>query len=121
IGLLMNGLLKVPMQFSILLIGILVFAFYQYNSPPIFFNKYELHKIEQSDYAPRVAVLKAEHEQVFEEKQEQILRLTEALDRDDEAVISDVRDQLQQADVRAKEIREDLVTLMQENDALADT
>ncbi|MEC3881566.1 sodium:solute symporter [Parapedobacter sp. 10938] len=121
IGLLMNGLLKVPMQFSILLIGILVFAFYQYNSPPIFFNKYELHKIEQSDYAAQVEALKAEHKQVFEEKQEQIHRLTAALDREDEAVIADVRDQLGQADVRAKEIRGDLVALMQENDAQADT
>ena len=121
IGLLMNGLLKVPMQFSILLIGILVFAFYQYNSPPIFFNKYELHKIEQSSYAAQVDELKAAHKQVFDEKQEQIHRLTAALDSDDEAVVSDVRNQLQQADVRAKEIRADLVALMQENDALADT
>ena len=121
IGLLMNGLLKVPMQFSILLIGILVFAFYQYNSPPIFFNKFELHKIEQSRYAAEVEQLKAEHKQVFDEKQEQIHRLTEALDKDDEAVIADVRDQLQQADMQAKEIRADLVALMQENDALADT
>ncbi|HWK58978.1 MAG TPA: sodium:solute symporter, partial [Parapedobacter sp.] len=121
IGLLMNGLLKVPMQFSILLIGILVFAFYQYNSPPIFFNKYELHKIEQSRYAAQVNELKAEHKQIFDEKQEQIHRLTAALESDDEAVISDVRSQLQQADVRAKEVRADLVELMQENDAFADT
>jgi len=121
IGLLMNGLLKVPMQFSILLIGILVFAFYQYNSPPIFFNKYELHKIEQSRYAAQVDELKAEHKQIFDEKQEQIHRLTAALESDDEAVISDVRSQLQQADVRAKEVRADLVELMQENDAFADT
>lgn len=121
IGLLMNGLLKVPMQFSILLIGILVFAFYQYNSPPIFFNKYELSKIEQSQYASQVEELKAEHRQVFDEKQEQIHRLTAALDNDDEATISDVRLQLQQADERAKEIRTSLVSLMQKNDALADT
>lgn len=121
IGLLMNGLLKVPMQFSILLIGILVFAFYQYNSPPIFFNKYELHKIEQSDYSAQVDALKTEHKQVFEEKQAQIHRLTAAIDQKDEAVISDVRAQLLQADIRAKEIRDGLVTLMQENDALADT
>ena len=121
IGLLMNGLLKVPMQFSILLIGILVFAFYQYNSPPIFFNKYELHKIEQSSYAAQVDELKAEHKQVFDEKHEQIQRLTAALDRDDEAVIADVRSRLEQTDLRAKEIRGDLVALMQENDALADT
>ncbi len=38
IGLLMNGLVKVPMQFLILLIGVLVFSFYQYNKSPIYFN-----------------------------------------------------------------------------------
>mgnify|MGYP001239281150 CR=1 FL=1 len=121
IGLLMNGLLKVPMQFAILLIGILVFAFYQYNSPPIFFNKYELHRIENSPYAAQVEALKTEHHAIFEDKQKQIHRLTEALDADDETVIADVRNQLQSADERAKEIRQNLVELMQQNDALADT
>lgn len=121
IGLLMNGLLKVPMQFAILLIGILVFAFYQYNSPPIFFNKYELNKIENSSYAAEVDALKAEHTSIFEEKQEQIHRLTEALGNGDEAVIADVRKQLHSADERAKAVRADLVSLMQENDSLADT
>ncbi len=121
IGLLMNGLLKVPMQFAILLIGILVFAFYQYNSPPIFFNKYELHKIEQSAYAEQVDALKAEHQVIFEEKQAQIHRLTDALDADDEAVVADVREQLRHADERAKAVRADLVELMQQNDSMADT
>src|SRR5690606_31182172 len=121
IGLLMNGLLKVPMQFSILLIGILVFAYYQYNSPPIFFNKYELNKIENSDYAPKVNELRAKHQSVFDEKQQQIHRLTAALDRNDEATIADVRIQLREADQEAKTIREELVTLMQENDENADT
>src|SRR5690606_39811356 len=39
VGLLMNGLVKVPMQFLILLIGALLFTFYQFNPGPIFFNK----------------------------------------------------------------------------------
>jgi len=121
IGLLMNGLLKVPMQFAILLIGILVFAFYQYNSPPIFFNKYELNKIEGSSYAPEVTALKAEHKLIFEQKQQQIHRLTEALDNDDHTAIADVREQLRNADKRAKEIRTDLVELMERNDGMADT
>ena len=38
LGLLINGLVKVPMQFLILLIGVLVFSFYHYNKAPIFFN-----------------------------------------------------------------------------------
>src|SRR6476659_8667826 len=64
VGLLINGLVKVPMQFAILLIGALVFTFYQFNPSPVFFNealvtkahstvyKAELEKIENaySDY-----------------------------------------------------------------------
>ncbi len=42
LGLIMNGLIKIPMQFLILTIGTLVFAFYQYHAPPIFFNKVEV-------------------------------------------------------------------------------
>lgn len=121
IGLLMNGLLKVPMQFSILLIGILVFAFYQYNSPPIFFNKYELNKIEQSEYAAQVDALKAQHEAIFDQKRVQVDRLTAALEADDQAVVDDVRVRLRDSDLQAKQVRADLVELMQQHDAHADT
>lgn len=121
IGLLMNGLLKVPMQFSILLIGILVFSFYQYNTPPIFFNKLELNKIENSAYQPQVAELKAKHQEVFESKKADIDRLTDALAANDEQQIDEVRVRLQEADAEAKAIRADLVTLMKENDSKADT
>jgi uncharacterized sodium:solute symporter family permease YidK len=51
LGLIMNGLIKIPMQFLILLIGILVFAFYQFNRPPMFFNQYEVKQIKNSNYA----------------------------------------------------------------------
>lgn len=51
LGLLMNGLVKIPMQFLILLIGVLVFTFYQFNKAPAFFNNYELERLEQSTYA----------------------------------------------------------------------
>ena len=37
-GLLMNGIVKVPMQFFILLLGVLIFVFYSYQKPPIYFN-----------------------------------------------------------------------------------
>ncbi len=50
LGILMNGIVKVPMQFFILIIGVLVFAFYQFNSAPAFFNDYELKRLENSSY-----------------------------------------------------------------------
>ncbi|MDI3322065.1 sodium:solute symporter [Pinibacter soli] len=47
-GLLMNGIVKVPMQFLILLIGALIFTFYQFNQAPIFFNQAQVNKLAAS-------------------------------------------------------------------------
>ncbi len=62
LGLLMNGLVKVPMQFAILLIGVLVFAFYQYNNEPIFFNQSQLKVLEKSKYKDSLAILKTDYD-----------------------------------------------------------
>jgi solute:Na+ symporter, SSS family len=54
-GLLANGVVKVPMQFFILFIGATVFAFYQFTAPPLFFNPYELERVRQGPQATRFA------------------------------------------------------------------
>jgi len=51
IGLLMNGLLKVPLQFFILFLGVLVFIFFQFEKPPVFFNENTIEKVLQTDQA----------------------------------------------------------------------
>jgi len=50
-GLIMNGFLKVPFQFFILLLGVVVFVFYQYRTPPIHFNPKNINEIKNSKYA----------------------------------------------------------------------
>ena len=57
LGLLMNGLVKVPMQFLILLIGALLFTYYQFNSGPIFFNKAVDEKVYQTKYGDSLKIL----------------------------------------------------------------
>ena len=49
-GLLMNGIVKVPMQFLILLVGVLVFSFYQFNKAPVFFNQSLADKAHKTEY-----------------------------------------------------------------------
>jgi len=120
LGLLMNGLIKVPMQFLILLIGILVFAYYQYNEPPIFFNKLELEKIEQSAYQTELKDIKQAFSSLFHDKHQQIDRLSKALDADDQKSVDAVRKELHQADIRTQELRKKLTDLMEKNDAKAD-
>lgn len=68
LGLLMNGLVKVPMQFFILLIGVLVFTFYQFNKAPVFFNQKELVRLESSQYKESLAGLQQRAVQVQLEK-----------------------------------------------------
>jgi SSS family transporter len=50
-GLIMNGLLKVPMQFFILLVGVMVFVFYQFNESPLNFNPTAIEDVRNSEYA----------------------------------------------------------------------
>ncbi|WP_026897539.1 sodium:solute symporter [Daejeonella oryzae] len=121
LGLLMNGLVKIPMQFLILLIGVLVFAFYQYNQPPVFFNSYELNKLENSTYSPDIQSIKTEYSAAFKEKQEQINVLNTALESGNEKEVDKSRIILQQADEKTKVIRKKAVDLMLKNDPNADT
>jgi Na+/proline symporter len=74
LGLLMNGLLKVPMQLFILFIGVMVFVFYQLSPPPLFFNRAELDRARERQGAA-VARLEESHSAVFAEKRAAIDRL----------------------------------------------
>jgi len=120
LGLLMNGLVKIPMQFLILLIGVLVFTFYQYNKPPVFFNSFELNKLEKSTYNPQLNQLKKDYEKAFQEKQIEVNKLNVALDRQDKPVIDQQRIALKQADEQTKSVRKKVTDLMLENDPHAD-
>ncbi len=121
LGLLMNGLLKIPMQFLILLIGVLVFTFYQYHQPPIFFNSYELGKLEKSQYNKELEQIKLDYSNAFTEKQAEINRLEQAMDAEDESAINTQRTILENADKKTKAIRQQAVDLMKKNDPDAET
>lgn len=80
-GLLMNGLVKVPMQFAILLIGALVFTFYQFNKAPIFFNDVLLNKLENSVfYKDSIALTKQKYSELASMKQAEVIAYVKASD-----------------------------------------
>lgn len=67
LGLIFNGLLKVPMQFFILLCGIMVFVFYQYNKAPVFFNEHTLQQAKKQEiYKNQIADLELKYDKVFD-------------------------------------------------------
>jgi solute:Na+ symporter, SSS family len=57
LGLLMNGIVKVPMQFLILMLGVLVFSFYQYNKAPIHFNEVQIERAKETGYKNKLVNL----------------------------------------------------------------
>ncbi|TYP90239.1 SSS family transporter [Sphingobacterium allocomposti] len=114
-GLLMNGLLKVPMQFFILLIGVLVFSYYQFNTAPLFFNNVEVKKIENSAYAEAYGHIMDKHRQNGVEKQENIKTLVEALNCGDDQAIRVSRDRLQERIAQDQALRRDVEALLQRN------
>ncbi len=67
-GMIFNGLLKVPMQFFILLVGVLVFVFYQFNESPLNFNPAATQTVLSSENSEEYQELMKEHERFQQEK-----------------------------------------------------
>lgn len=74
LGLIFNGLLKVPMQFFILLVGVMVFVFYQFNQSPLNFNPAAQEAVLSSEYSGEYEELMKANEVLQEEKQEITIR-----------------------------------------------
>jgi SSS family transporter len=120
-GLIMNGLIKIPMQFCILLIGILVFTFYQFNKPPMFFNQYEVKQVKQSAYATAYSKLERNYDLAFEQRKITADRLIKAVDSKDQEQIHQAQFFLKLAEHQTDDIREQGIELMKKNNGQADT
>ncbi|MFT3701842.1 MAG: sodium:solute symporter [Agriterribacter sp.] len=70
LGLLMNGLVKVPMQFLILLLGVLIFSFYQFTDAPLFFNQTQVDKLQRSEYAGTLKEIQQQYSVLEVQKKE---------------------------------------------------
>ena len=119
LGLIMNGLLKIPMQFLILLIGVLVFAFYQFNRPPMFFNQYEVKQVKQSTYAGQYNQLENQYSAAFEQRKNKADDLIKAFNSKNQAQITQAQDALKIADKQSGDIRKQAIAVMKKNNAKA--
>ena len=71
-GLIMNGFLKIPMQFFILLIGVLVFVFFQFEKAPLHFNPYAVEKVKSTPGGNKFEALEIANDIIYQEKQKQL-------------------------------------------------
>jgi hypothetical protein len=90
-GLLLNGMIKVPMQFFILLIGAMVFVFYQFITPPLYFNPTEEKDVLNSRYSDEYLTLEKEFEEIHEKKKESIDDLITAIESNNDERIKSAR------------------------------
>ncbi len=91
LGLLFNGIIKMPMQFAVLFIGVLVFMFFQFEKPPLHFNTANVDKIESVELKNEFKSIEVEHAAVFQEKQTAIRGLISAIDGKNEIAITSAR------------------------------
>lgn len=116
LGLLFNGIFKIPMQFFILFIGAMLFVFYQFQQPPIIFNNSELDKIHNSKYAEKFHTLEQKHQEVFVAKKAKAKALVEARHHADTKKIQEAKQAFQEADIKAKALRGEVAEMLQEID-----
>ncbi len=103
LGLIFNGLLKIPMQFFILLVGVMVFVFYQYNASPLNFNPAATNAVYNSSYAEDYRLLEENHKSIEAEKKMAQDNFSAALDIKEYGTTVEAQQQL--LEVNAKERR----------------
>ena len=105
LGLLFNAVVKVPMQFFILLLGAIVFMFYQFEKPPVYFNQPAYQRAVESGYGPQLAALQTQFDDVFVQKRAAIRAISSVSSK----LSSNERDvamtKLRELDAQAHELR----------------
>jgi SSS family solute:Na+ symporter len=120
-GLIMNGFLKIPMQFVILFIGVMVFVFYQFFLPPVVFNTVQTDNLRQSEYAGEFEALEQEYSDNFDKSKASYTELLAAIDQEDTQKEATVQQQIKSLKKEQNEIRDEVKSLIVANDPDAET
>ncbi|MFI5165936.1 MAG: sodium:solute symporter, partial [Thermoanaerobaculales bacterium] len=115
-GLLANGMVKVPMQFAILLLGAAVFAFYQFTAPPVFFNPVESARMRASPSSGRFAELERRYQDATANRAERARELVGALRDGDATTKTRAEASYRTAAADAAAVRAEAIALMRATD-----
>jgi SSS family transporter len=105
LGLLINGLVKIPMQFFILLIGVLVFCFYQFRPAPISFNDALVEQVSKSPYGDSARLLQKGYDSINRVKQEMVSDFTRSGDYSNSVLADSLRALNKSSEVYRAEFR----------------
>jgi SSS family solute:Na+ symporter len=121
VGLLANGMVKVPMQFVILFIGAMIFVFYQFVTPPLFFNPVETAKVKKGPAAAAYAKLETDYQRLNGEKQGQLRQMLGVIQARKEDELAAAMQKLRQTRESESSVRRQAVALIKTADPLAET
>jgi SSS family solute:Na+ symporter len=116
LGLMFNAVLKIPMQFFILLLGVMVFVFYQFEPPPFYFNQSAWNQAVQHDPDGKLQALKQEFGETYARKQQFIRQWLEAKHDNNHAAETAARTQALAALDHGNALRKEAGTIMQADD-----
>ena len=112
LGLLMNGLLKVPLQFFILFLGVLVFLFFQFEKPPVFFNENTLIKVRASEQAPQLASLQTAFDNNYDARTELHAAYLEAKSKNNTTQIQSLQTSISMNTAEENRIRDEVKAII---------
>jgi len=121
LGLIFNAILKIPMQFFILLVGVMVFVFYQYNPSPLNFNPAATQAVLASEYAKDYQLLEEAHRQLEVDKKIAQDAFVGALDLKEYATTINAKQQILDINRKERNSREAARELITKADPSAET
>jgi len=120
LGLIMNALVKIPMQFFILLIGVLVFVFYQFHQAPIYFNQQEVLSLSQSAHQNESNRLQLKYDEYTKQKIDLVSEYVKSKQHNEELNSQQLSNQLQDLNKQQIEIKNDYKKLVIKNNPASD-
>ncbi|BAV08542.1 transporter, SSS family [Filimonas lacunae] len=120
LGLLLNGLVKVPMQFFVLLIGVLLFAFYQFNPQPLFFNNAVNSRVYKTAYADSLKKTEATYSIVMQRQQQQVVQWLQADKAGNAEQAAQYKGQIQQSLAQGNTLKQQYKQYLQKADSSID-
>jgi SSS family solute:Na+ symporter len=120
-ALLANGIVKIPMQFFILFLGAMVFVFYQFTAPPLFFNPVSYQKVKEGPHALEFIEVEERYHESHELKENEIESLLAAMETDDERSIEVHSEKVREIEANGSAIRAEGIQLIKKTDPDAET
>ncbi len=120
LALLTNGIIKVPMQFIILFIGAMVFVFFQFVTPPLFFNPVEEAKVKSGLYGSEYKLIEKEFAEIQNQKQTELKAFISSIDRGDEEQLEAQTEIIIEHQKNADELKNRAVRIIKKSDPQAD-